>query len=533
MNLSIHTEKPEHLGFSPLFKDYLRNDERITQFFHKNLTDLESLAISQSAFKVNAQWLDAYNEGVEAGSLSSKNIEKLKNGEALAIVTGQQMSLAGGALLILLKALTAVSVAERLSRKIAKCVVPVFWIADEDHDLAEVLHLYNPEAQKFTKPDEHLSLSGNLVSRIQSNESFLVQIDEFFACLADTEFKNDLHHQVRSFYVENSLKNAFVKTLKIFLDELGIVFAGSENAQAKALVKETLSESVIKRKEISFSLSEQSNKLKACYHQQAHISDTCLFYIDSSGTRHRIDHAKTNLTCAEKSWSEKEILNEIQAHPERFSPNVFLRPILQDKLLPTLGYVAGPGETAYYAQSKLFYEVLDMDMPVIIPRWTATIVEPGEARIFKELPFSFSDYSKRIEILEKEYVNRKFDTNINEYLSTYLNNIRKIHSDITIFSSNIDPTLKATSERSIAKYENEINRLRNKLIRAVKNTNKIDMARIHRLKQAFYPEDTLQERLIPTLYFVNKYGIDFVIQLFRSISGCCPDTSTHKIVEIH
>src|SRR5699024_4974226 len=130
-------------------------------------------------------------------------------------------------------------------------------------------------------------------------------------------------------------------------------------------------------------LAGQTERLKASYHQQVTLYDSNLFWFSDSGERLKIDHPDEDswVVSENQSWTSDELIRQIDKTPERFSPNVFLRPILQDELLPTLGYVAGPGEVAYYAQMKSFYASFDQTMPIIFPRLSGTLIEPSVDRI--------------------------------------------------------------------------------------------------------------------------------------------------------
>jgi bacillithiol biosynthesis cysteine-adding enzyme BshC len=210
----------------------------------------------------------------------------------------------------------------------------------------------------------------------------------------------------------------------------------------------------------------------------------------------------------DKRWSTSQLEDEIESNPERFSPNVFLRPICQDQLLPVAAYVGGPGEIAYYAQMKAFYDVFDHKMPVILPRFSITIFESAIDRILEKLPFDWSHYRERIEDLEKEFVEASESVNIEKIFGIWRSQIDELSRAKREEIGEIDPSLKGSVGKAKAAYFSELDKLKGKVYRSVKDQEQVQLDRIRRIKHNLFPNNNLQEREIAFVYFMNKYGTD-------------------------
>lgn len=516
----------DHLPFSKLFKTYINDFEKLSTFFEVNPFNNEEIAQKIEDFRfsgdrqITADILSAFNKGFDVDRATFDNIERLQNKDALAIVTGQQLGLYGGPIYTVLKAISTIHLARQLEHRFDRPVIPVFWLADEDHDYDEVrgFHLLNDnELQRFELPPKENHLAP--VAEIELPPKLDEVRNEVRESLHKTEFFDELWQLLDECFVPG---NTFLDASGHFMSKLfsphGLVLAGSNNKEVKALTGGYLKKSIAGADEIRGDLEQQTQALAEEFHQQVHLYDSNLFYLHKNLGRKKIRRNgngwKTN---AGSKWQRGELINEIENQPEKFSPNVFLRPILQDALLPTLGYVAGPGETAYFAQMKKMYRSFDMEMPVIFPRLSATIVEPAIDRILNELPFEFHEYDNRIEDLESAYVDRTQQTDINALFGEWKKQIEQIAEPEKKKIADIDITLKASADKTTAFYFNELDKLKNKVYRAVKKQDEIQLKRIHRIQSNLFPENNLQERMIPCIFYMNKYGIDIWDKVLESL----------------
>ncbi len=514
------------LPFSSLFRTYTSDFEKVSQFYETDPFDIHSVKNRAESFEFKGnreeavEFLLQFNRQFGVDEKAITNIKKLKLSDALALVTGQQLGLFGGPVYTFYKIITVIHLSRRLEEQLKQPVIPVFWPADEDHDFDEVRTV-----QGLTgKGVKAFSLVENNTNRPVSEIEFPPQLSELKKALKialiDTDFSDNLWKLIDDcFKPEETFLKGFGTFISRLFSKHGLVLAGSNNTKAKQLTKQCLIKSVEQSDAVYEALKEQSNKLQEAYHQQVTLYNSHLFYLSESSGRMKINRGDTGWhTENGKRWSKGELLNEIDNQSRKFSPDVFLRPVVQDKLLPTLGYIGGPGEVAYYGQMKSFYNVFDMKMPVIFPRLSATFIEPAIVRIFRELPFEVKDYQKRIEDLETEYAKKCENINIETLFADWKKGIK----DLEVFYSKpvkkIDETLAGTSKKAQAQYFNELDKLKGKTYQAVKKNEEIQIKRIRRIQRHLFPERNLQERTISGIYYMNKFGIDIWDRLLEQLN---------------
>lgn len=527
-----------HLPFSSLFTTYVRNFSKLNDFFETNPFDENAIKEKVERFsfsgdrETSVEILSELNKQFGADDAALNNISRLADKDALAVVTGQQLGVYGGPLYTVFKTISTIHLASKLERKYDRPVIPVFWLADEDHDYDEVREiniLDNEEVASFSLPpkNNHLPTVAEMtlpdeLTDIRSNlkESFY-----------DTDFSDDLWSILDdAFKPGNTFFEAFGRLINQLFSKHGLVLAGSNHPKVKEVSASFLKKSISKADEIRDKLETQSEQIGQEYHQQVTLYDSNLFYLDEKNGRTKISRNGNGWkTDGGSEWSSEKLVEEIERYPERFSPNVFLRPILQDALLPTIGYVAGPGETAYYGQMKRMYRSFDLTMPIIFPRLSATLIEPAIDRIMKELPFEFHEYDNRIEDLESDYVDRTEQHDIESIFSEWIEEVEKLTDTNKKEIAEIDPTLEASAEKASSIYENELNKLKGKVYRAVKKRDKTQLQRIQRIKTNIFPKSGLQERTIAAIYYMNKYGVDIWDKLLHSLDQD-EDFDHHKLV---
>ncbi len=460
-----------------------------------------------------ASLLTDFNRPFGISPETAANIALLSDPATKCIVTGQQLTVFGGPLYTFFKIASTIATSKRLSAESGVAVVPVFWLADEDHDYEEVASVQlvkGSDIATHTLADEHnlpLPVADRLIG-----SNITAFTDEVFQSLGTTDFTVELRQLIDGRYIQGvSHGKAFGTLMAKIFGKHGLVLAGSNHHEVKAALFPVLSRSVDCAGEVYEALDQQSLLAETVSPRQAQVSDSLLFYLnpDAGGSRERIRHESGTWTAGDSmQWTTDALLDAIEHHPERFSPNVFLRPILQDFLLPTLAYVAGPGEMAYYAQMKQLYAVFGLAMPVITPRHSATLVEPAIRRLMDELPFEFAAYKARVDELEKQYLAQHSGIDPAAMASDWLSELSAASQKYIDAIGQEDPTLKASADKLVTEFESAIDRVKGKLIRSVKQKEQTGLNRVHRVKNALFPDNGLQERTISGIYFMNKYGMD-------------------------
>ncbi|TVQ65649.1 MAG: bacillithiol biosynthesis cysteine-adding enzyme BshC [Balneolaceae bacterium] len=531
----------QNLNFSRLFTDYLADKNIIHSFFeYQPLDDQELLRrseeISFHSDRVRiSEELKRFNSGFGAGKHTLSAVEKLRNPNTLTVVTGQQLTLFGGPLFTVYKIVTSILWARKLENLTSRPVVPVFWMADEDHDFEEASFIGLFEGQELVKKRLlDAGHSGKRVSDTVLGTAFDDFRDEAGKLLFETDFKKEVSALLDSSYSSGcTFGEGFGKLILSLFGKHGLILAGSNRKEIKKLLAEPLKRSVECHEQIYSDLTDTSAKLMAAgYHSQVQVQPTNLFYIHKDDRRERIQLENDRWTVKEAgiAWSKSELLMEIDLEPEKFSPNVFLRPVLQNFVVPAAVYVAGPGEIAYYAQMRKIYSHFDLKMPLILPRFSVTLRESAIQKYMEELPFRLEQYSQRIEDLEAAFISRSDTLDLEELFSEWKNSTSSVSASYTERVSSVDSTLEATADKALALYHSELDKLKGKMYRSLKETEKVNIQRIHRIQAQLYPGRNLQEREVAFIWFMNKYGIQLWDQLLTLLSDKQPDT--HKLIDL-
>jgi bacillithiol biosynthesis cysteine-adding enzyme BshC len=536
--LQIKSIDYSHLPFSDLFRSYVTDYSKVERFYNGNPLNEDEIS---GHYKKNipipnrneiVKLLKDFNKEFDLDSPAQKNIERLADNKAQTVVTGQQLGMYGGPLFTVYKALTAIVFAKRLEKMTGNPVVPVFWLADEDHDYEEIARVQFPNRDTIHSIKLDAFNEKDLaVSELVIPDRFMDFRNKVKENLRETDFSDLLWDLLDECYRPGvTFRVAFGKLISRLFSKHGMILAGSHDKNIKRYLLQQLQSSVKNASEIGEALENQSRKLAGLYHQQAK-TDASLLFIHNDEGRIRISFDDGIWKYGDKDeWSSEELIKTIEKNPERFSPNVFFRPILQDVLLPNKAYVAGPGELAYYGQMKTIYPLFNLEMPFIIPRMSATLVESSISRIMDDLPFDFTAYNKRVEDLESDYVDRTNTMDVNEYFNQWKKEVNELSENKTEAIQDIDQTLKGAAEKATSSYYHALDGLKGKVFRAIKQQNDIQIKRIRKIHTHLFPEQELQERQFSFIYYMNKYGVDIWDTVLNMIEEETFDT--HKLINI-
>ena len=525
--------------FSKLFNDYLSGSKELLSFFDFDpLSDdslderIENFSFQGDRHRISNALTD-FNQRFDAPQNTLDSIKKLRDESSIAVVTGQQMTLYGGPMFTIYKIITAIHKARQLERRSGRSVIPLFWLADEDHDYEEVAAISLPVQDEQVKVFYEALQGRNMrISDLKIDNSFESFRNQILELLQESEFRPALLEMLDGCYSDGQrLGISFGKFILKLFGKYGLVLAGSNDKEFKKLVQNPLSLSIQKASELHDTLIDTSGRLSdAGYHNQVTIQESNLFWIDENGKRIKIKLKGDQwfVDGTEIEWSSEELIQKIRSEPDSFSPNVFMRPIVQNYLIPAVAYVAGPGEIAYYAQMREFYRHFDLKMPVIIPRFSITMVESPVARILDKLPFQIPEYMERIEDLEKMYIKRSETPDIETIFKEWKSSVKKESDGQVGKVAEIDPTLKKSADKTVSQFFTELDKLKGKLYRSVKDDEKTQLKRILKIQKNLFPDMNLQEREVAFIYFMNRYGMDIWDQLYDQLADHQPDS--HKIV---
>lgn len=509
------------LGASKLFTDYIRQ-KSVTAFYDAHTP------VSQRSFELKAQAFEhapvlpreqlsdalmSFNAAFNPSKKSIDAILSLKNKDTFTLTTGQQLSLFGGPAYTIHKILTVIGLARHLSRKTALQVVPVFWLADEDHDFAEVRSFSFPGGDITpgkVSVSGHAGQRGQAMGRHQIDASVEQAINEIYA-QAGPQRISALTRRLLSYWRPGaSWRTAFAQGIMELFGGYGLVLAGSDDEILKQQSAAIWHHALLHQERISEGLHEQSAALeKQGYHAQAAVSDSCLFF-------HHEQHGRIKIPFKDGKWHfpDQEPMNPETAVAyvkeeglySRLSPNVFLRPVLQQYLLPNIGYAGGPAEVAYHAQMKPIFEHFGLPMPIILSRFSATLVEPAVARAANALPFTLRDYRQPAHVLIKQYLNERAALHPEGFFAEWRRSSRELMLQRLGPLEEIHDSLKTSTLSTQQRIEHQLAGLEKKVREQLEEQEATQIKRIRRVQQHLFPQESLQEREFGWLYFINAYG---------------------------
>jgi len=470
--------------------------------------------------------LKRQNKAWGASAKTLENIERLRAG-AFAAVTGQQVGLFGGPAFSLYKALTAIRLAEEANAAGVDCV-PVFWLATEDHDLEEVSQVGLPGQDG--SPQE-LKLAANRrpdapVSAVVLGEEIREPLAQAVSLLGEGAAASLLSESYRE---SETLGNAFARLFSNLFAEWGVILLDASDAELHQIAEPIYRAAAERAVELDESLLKRGKALEdAGYQQQVKVTDSStLLFALRNGARvpiHRRASAASNgpdFLIGEEKLSQSELLGRITAEPHHFSANVLLRPVVQDYLLPTLAYTGGAAEVAYFAQAAVVYEALLGRVTPVIPRFSASIVEPKPQALLERYGLGLLDVVHGSEALLKRLASQALPQELQTAFDGARTSLDKSFGPIRELLERLDKTLVDAANNAAAKMHHQLEGLQTRAARAEVRQSEVLERHARLLSQALYPGKTLQEREIAGIYFVARYGPDFLRQLHDVVSTDC------------
>lgn len=519
-------------GFPRLFASYAEDYPALARHFGGNWQ-------SGDAVRGVAARIDMRHRSAVAAVLEEQNAawggadaSVLREPETLAVVTGQQLGLFGGPLYTVYKALTAIKLARHLTTELGRRVVPVFWLEGADHDLDEITGLVLPQAKDIAHVryrGHALPPHGNLgsVGRLALTRDIVRLREEIRGRLQPTEFSDEVLGRYCGGYREGaSFMYAFARLLAALFSGSGLILANPEVPKLKRLVAPLFRRELADHATTAKLVEKTSEVLKADYHAQIRTRPTNLFVGGSLGREAISPNGRDFiLRPSGDRVTGDDLGRKLAASPELFSPNVALRPLVQDSLLPTVAYVAGPGEVSYFAQLKPLYAWAGLPMPVIYPRASVTVLESGVQRVLDKYGLDVAGAGEDLERLFQRLV--LASTDVEGAFAPAARGIEAVMHELRPGVESVDPTLGRSVEAARAGMLKELSRLRSRAIRAEKRKHQEMRAQLARAQRGLYPGGRLQERTLPTLYFLNKYGPAFLDRLREQVTL---GTHRHQIV---
>jgi bacillithiol synthase len=453
---------------------------------------------------------------------------------SVAVVTGQQAGLFGGPLFTLLKALTALQLAERVRAEHNVPAVAVFWVDAEDHDWDEVKSCGVMDTENAPRSVALGDLPGahaGPVARVQLNESITTAIAELQAALPATEFTSALLDDLRRCYEPGTgMADAFARWLERVLGPRGLVVFDASDPAAKPLAAEVFTREIERAGDTSRLALEAGAALAASgYHAQVTPNESSLSLFHMNAGREPIKITPDGFQVGDATQSKAALLDRAQTNPAEFSPNVLLRPIVQDTIFPTVCYVAGPSELAYLGQLRRVYESFGVQMPLIQQRATATIVDSNAMRFFSKHDVQLETLRAQDEAALNELLIAQLPTSVEVAIQVAADTIEQCMDALAREVPRIDATLEGATRSTMSRMQDDLKKLHGKIVQAAKRKDETLRRQFHHARSQTFPGGHPQEREIGFVTFLNKYGPSLVDRLFETLP---PEMGTHWVITI-
>jgi bacillithiol biosynthesis cysteine-adding enzyme BshC len=516
-----HTDLP---GTSRLFADFTYHFDRVADFYRHNPHDPEALKKAAADIDYPADRRAALVKALAAqnsagGDRSAESLRKLAQPGTLAVVTGQQVGLFGGPAYTIYKALTAVRLAARLSDQ-GTPAVPVFWLATEDHDFAEVNHAWMFDT---ASESQLLSVNASGHSARQRPVGWIAidkpPVDALRGVLKGMPFADEIIAAVAQAYAPSaSMGASFQALMQSLTRNLGLIFLDPLDPAIRVIAAPLIAKAVKSAKEIKPRLIERDKQLEAAgYHAQVHVdAQTSLFFLLEKGERVPVRRKDSDYS-------------DLADRAAEVSPNALLRPVMQDYLLPTVAYIGGPGELAYLAQSEVLYDVLLGRMPVMMARSAFTLLDARSVKLLER----YNVTVEQVMVPRDELADRVARALVPPELETaFQASAANVTAEIDRLKARyegFDPTLAAALGTSRAKIAYQMEKMRAKTQREALRRNRQSTNDAHHLEAMLFPHRHLQERFYSILPFLAQNGLGLVDRLYDAVEAECPD---HRVFTI-
>jgi bacillithiol biosynthesis cysteine-adding enzyme BshC len=529
-----------------LFLDYLRDPTSLKKFypsavrFHHELAAraAEVLAAHKTDRTALCDALEASNKSWGAGAETLANVARLRSENCIAVVSGQQVGLFTGPLYTIYKALSAVKLAGCLTQR-GNEAVPVFWMATEDHDWEEV------RAAEFTACDGRLASTdvpatmhdeGSPVGRTVIDDSIGETIKRLLDVLPTTEFSTDLERIVRDAYAPGrTYGEAFARLMTALTARHGLILLDPLDARLKKLAAPLYSEAARRAPDIASAVEARSRELvEAGYHAQVHASlDAFPLFLHAEGKR-RVAltrggdgryHAKG--AGDDAGYTAGELADWAMREPEMFSPNVTLRAVVQDYLLPTVAYYGGAAEIAYFAQTAEVYRVLERPATPILHRASLTLIERRTGRTLERYDLHLADFFDGLDSVIARVVERHLGAEQARAFDRAEEKTAAALAELGETLRAFDPTLADALTHGTEKIEHQLTGLRSRFHRAQMARDRAAHRQLERAAALLYPEKTLQERHLNITSLYARHGLYCLDWIFSAIDIGSVD---HQIV---
>jgi bacillithiol synthase len=549
--MQLRPEPGIFMSTSPAVEAYLTSFERIADVFPYDWTRQESMA--RRAEHLAAHWsgdrtalaaaLERFNRAAGCGEATLTNIRLLREPHSLVVVTGQQAGIFTGPAYTIYKAITAIKLARQQSERLGVPVIPIFWIAGEDHDFAEIASVMVPtgdgliRVQAPGEPPVRTSVAHVLLPEAVSD-----LIGELMALLPDTEFKAEVERQVRTAAAGGPLippyagpagslpvlpprptyADWFARLIAWLFRDAGLVLLHPVDPDLRRLAGSFFLAAIERHEQVDAALQagiDRWRRLGFAPTVERQAGSLNLFtYV--KGERLPLAGAGDQVWVRDREetgWSRAELLERARRRPEWFSTNVVLRPAIQNALLPDLATVAGPGEISYWGLYGDVFAVFGQELPIIYPRLSVTLIEPALARYLEKQELTLPDVIHHLDRHKAELLEREDSLGLSSLFASFRDEMLARHEQLVETILLLDKTLAFVAEENRKQILVQIQKLEEKARQQHRKNCDVALRQFDRLAAHLHPGGGLQERAVSIVPYLVKYGPDLVSRLLAEL----------------
>ncbi|WP_080874844.1 bacillithiol biosynthesis cysteine-adding enzyme BshC [Oceanobacillus timonensis] len=514
-----------------LVADYKNEETNITDMFdyhpykdfYKRVQDVTERDFNRSSL---TDVLHTLNKEWGAPEETLKQIERLNDEQSTVVIGGQQAGLLTGPIYTINKIISILELAKQQEKALEKPVIPVFWIAGEDHDFEEVNHIYCPtgdkDFQKRKLKTKNIDAGKKAVSELEMNKKELSEwVESVFETLPETAHTKDIYALIQE--VQDQASNFidfFARLIFALFPTQGIVLVDSGNAAFRKLETGCFLEMIQKRPQISAAVADTLNKLETMDYPlaiEADMSDGNLFYHDEMQGRIllKVDESGNWIGKQQEiSFTEKELQDVASNEPWKLSNNVVTRPMMQEYMFPTLAFIAGPGEIAYWAALKSGFHVMNLQMPPVVPRLSFTFLDASTKKLISKYQLTVKDVILNgVQSTVDDYMEANGSREIDQVTTDVAEKMKDIHQPIRDMAAEMGDDIQALSEKNLAYLLDNIQFMNKRFHKEFEKKHSKVLHELNQLELVLHPHGGLQERVWNPLFLLNHYGTELISQL--------------------
>ncbi|HLR53491.1 MAG TPA: bacillithiol biosynthesis cysteine-adding enzyme BshC [Pseudogracilibacillus sp.] len=484
--------------------------------FKNRLADLQNRSYQRDSL---ADVLNKMNKHWGATEATLNQIERLREPESVAVIGGQQAGLLTGPLYSINKLISVVHLAKQQEKELNVPVIPVFWIAGEDHDFAEINHVYSTKQNRLYKHKlaEDTSIKQS-VSDMELNYDHVKEwLTQFLQDLEETSYTKEwFADTLAALEKSKTYTDFFARLLFQIFPEQGIVLLDAHAEEIRELETDYFLEMIENQETIQQSTYETLQKLQQEGFEiplDLEEGETNLFYRGSENERILLKYLDGQWIGKneEVRFSTEEMKQIAQEHPEKLSNNVVTRPLMQELLLPTLAFVAGDGEINYWATLKAAFQVLNVNMPPVVPRLSLTYVTGRIQKVTKKRVLEVEDVIKHgVDSRKIQWLTNQSTAPLDTLFDEVKKSMSDIHAPLQTYAKSISPDLAQLAKQNEQYIEQQIQFLQEKINQHIEEKYQHQISQFDEVELALHPRQTLQERVWTPYMLINKYGYQFL-----------------------